>query len=314
MLASTLFRRRIWRLDPGDPHPHPRHQCRRRHCHRRLRDEAAGQGRCRTRHLALFRTDRRYLRPDHAGPLDRAAVAHRPKLPPDLLFRARHSGFERDRIGLRRLTGERPDGRASRADDFGRRDRSGHRSEPLYVRQRRSSCPASLRSSSWWACLPSASCWRKAARPGGKRRRAPRRGSGSRGPPCGGASPDRRRSARSIGTFEGIMPGGGGTISAFLAYNEARRWSSHKEEFGNGSPEGIAAPEAANNTVACTALVPMLSLGITELELLGRSPRRVPDSRPHSRPDAVRETSRGHQRPVCRPVHGEHRDGDPRAT
>src|SRR4029453_13498334 len=34
------------------------------------------------------------------------------------------------------------------------------------------------------------------------------------------------------------------------------------EEFGHGSPEGIAAPEAANNTVACTALVPMLSLGI----------------------------------------------------
>jgi putative tricarboxylic transport membrane protein len=65
-----------------------------------------------------------------------------------------------------------------------------------------------------------------------------------------------------LGTFEGIMPGGGGTISAFLAYNEARRWSSHKEEFGKGSPEGIAAPEAANNTVACTALVPMLSLGI----------------------------------------------------
>jgi putative tricarboxylic transport membrane protein len=65
-----------------------------------------------------------------------------------------------------------------------------------------------------------------------------------------------------MGTIEGIMPGGGGTISAFLAYNEARRWSHHKEEFGFGSPEGIAAPEAANNTVACTALVPMLSLGI----------------------------------------------------
>ncbi|HEY6362993.1 MAG TPA: tripartite tricarboxylate transporter permease [Vicinamibacterales bacterium] len=65
-----------------------------------------------------------------------------------------------------------------------------------------------------------------------------------------------------IGTFEGCMPGGGGTISAFLAYNEARRWSSRQEEFGKGSPEGIAAPEAANNTVACTALVPMLSLGI----------------------------------------------------
>ena len=65
-----------------------------------------------------------------------------------------------------------------------------------------------------------------------------------------------------IGTIEGVMPGGGGTVSSFLAYNEARRWSRHKEEFGNGSPEGVAAPEAANNTVACTALIPMLSLGI----------------------------------------------------
>ena len=65
-----------------------------------------------------------------------------------------------------------------------------------------------------------------------------------------------------IGTFEGVMPGGGGAISSFLAYNEARRWSRHKEEFGHGSPEGVAAPEAANNTVACTALMPMLSLGI----------------------------------------------------
>jgi putative tricarboxylic transport membrane protein len=65
-----------------------------------------------------------------------------------------------------------------------------------------------------------------------------------------------------IGTFEGVVPGGGGTVSSFLAYNEARRWSKHKEEFGHGSPEGIAAPEAANNTVACTALIPMLSLGI----------------------------------------------------
>ncbi|NOT43278.1 MAG: tripartite tricarboxylate transporter permease [Acidobacteria bacterium] len=65
-----------------------------------------------------------------------------------------------------------------------------------------------------------------------------------------------------IGTFEGIVPGSGGTVSSFLAYNEARRWSRHQEEFGHGSPEGVAAPEAANNTVACTALIPMLSLGI----------------------------------------------------
>jgi putative tricarboxylic transport membrane protein len=65
-----------------------------------------------------------------------------------------------------------------------------------------------------------------------------------------------------IGTVEGVLPGGGGAVSSFLAYNEARRWSRRPEQFGHGSPEGIAAPEAANNTVACTALVPMLSLGI----------------------------------------------------
>lgn len=65
-----------------------------------------------------------------------------------------------------------------------------------------------------------------------------------------------------IGTIEGVMPGAGGTIASFMSYNEARRWSSHKSEFGNGSPEGIAAPETANNTVASTALVPVLSFGI----------------------------------------------------
>ena len=65
-----------------------------------------------------------------------------------------------------------------------------------------------------------------------------------------------------IGTLEGVTPGGGGTVAAFLAYNEARRWSSHPEEFGKGSVEGVAAPEAANNVVTATALVPLLSLGI----------------------------------------------------
>lgn len=65
-----------------------------------------------------------------------------------------------------------------------------------------------------------------------------------------------------VGTFEGLMPGGGGSVAAFLSYNEAKRWSKKPEEFGKGSPEGIAAPEAANNTVASTALIPLLSFGI----------------------------------------------------
>jgi putative tricarboxylic transport membrane protein len=65
-----------------------------------------------------------------------------------------------------------------------------------------------------------------------------------------------------VGTVEGVTPGAGGTIAAFMAYSEARRWSKHPHEFGHGSPEGIAAPEAANNVVTATALVPLLSLGI----------------------------------------------------
>ncbi|MGF1627896.1 MAG: tripartite tricarboxylate transporter permease [Kiloniellaceae bacterium] len=65
-----------------------------------------------------------------------------------------------------------------------------------------------------------------------------------------------------IGLFEGCMPGAGGSIAAFMSYNEARRWSKYPEEFGKGSPEAIAAPECSNNTVAGTALVPMLSFGI----------------------------------------------------
>jgi putative tricarboxylic transport membrane protein len=65
-----------------------------------------------------------------------------------------------------------------------------------------------------------------------------------------------------IGTIEGVTPGAGGTIAAFMSYNEAKRWSNHPDEFGRGSPEGVAAPECANNVVTGTALVPLLSLGI----------------------------------------------------
>ena len=65
-----------------------------------------------------------------------------------------------------------------------------------------------------------------------------------------------------IGLLEGLTPGGGGTIAAFLSYIESRRWSKYPDEYGKGSPEGVAAPEAANGSVSCTALIPMLSLGI----------------------------------------------------
>lgn len=65
-----------------------------------------------------------------------------------------------------------------------------------------------------------------------------------------------------IGTFVGILPGIGSTVPAFVSYGFARSRSRHKETFGQGEPEGVAAPEAANNAVTGGALVPMLSLGI----------------------------------------------------
>lgn len=64
------------------------------------------------------------------------------------------------------------------------------------------------------------------------------------------------------GSLEGVTPGAGGSVASFIAYNEAKRWSRHKQEFGHGSPEGVAAPEAANNAVAATALIPTLSFGV----------------------------------------------------
>ena len=57
-------------------------------------------------------------------------------------------------------------------------------------------------------------------------------------------------------------PGAGASISAFVAYGEAKRVSKHPEEFGKGSYEGVVAPETANNAVVGGALVPLLALGI----------------------------------------------------
>jgi len=65
-----------------------------------------------------------------------------------------------------------------------------------------------------------------------------------------------------LGTFIGVIPGTGGTIASFLAYNEAKRWSKNPESFGKGNIIGVAAPEAANNGTTGGAMVPLLSLGI----------------------------------------------------
>lgn len=65
-----------------------------------------------------------------------------------------------------------------------------------------------------------------------------------------------------IGIVIGVIPGTGGSIASFIAYDEAKRSSKVPEKFGHGSLEGIAASESANNGVTAATLIPTLTLGI----------------------------------------------------
>jgi TctA family transporter len=65
-----------------------------------------------------------------------------------------------------------------------------------------------------------------------------------------------------IGSFLGLLPGGGPTLGSFAAYTVEKRVSKYPQRFGTGVVEGVAGPEAANNASAQTAFVPLLTLGI----------------------------------------------------
>jgi putative tricarboxylic transport membrane protein len=65
-----------------------------------------------------------------------------------------------------------------------------------------------------------------------------------------------------IGLFIGIVPGAGASIASFVAYQQSRMWSKHPELYGTGIPEGVIAPESANNGVTSGTLVPMMALGV----------------------------------------------------
>jgi putative tricarboxylic transport membrane protein len=65
-----------------------------------------------------------------------------------------------------------------------------------------------------------------------------------------------------IGFLIGILPGAGSTIASFISYGVEKAVSKHPEKFGTGVPEGVAAPEGANNSETGGALVPMLTLGL----------------------------------------------------
>jgi putative tricarboxylic transport membrane protein len=65
-----------------------------------------------------------------------------------------------------------------------------------------------------------------------------------------------------IGIIIGILPGAGGDIGSWTAYNEAKRFSKNDPDFGKGSIRGIAASESANNATTGGAIIPLLTLGI----------------------------------------------------
>jgi putative tricarboxylic transport membrane protein len=65
-----------------------------------------------------------------------------------------------------------------------------------------------------------------------------------------------------IGLFVGVLPGAGANIAGFVAYQQSRLFSKTPELYGTGHPEGLLAPESANNGVTAGTLVPLLTLGI----------------------------------------------------
>jgi len=66
----------------------------------------------------------------------------------------------------------------------------------------------------------------------------------------------------SIGSMIGALPGAGPTVASFMAYAAEKKASRDPDRFGKGAPEGVAAPEAANNAAVQAAFIPTLSLGI----------------------------------------------------
>ncbi|PIC83003.1 tripartite tricarboxylate transporter permease [Sporosarcina sp. P1] len=65
-----------------------------------------------------------------------------------------------------------------------------------------------------------------------------------------------------MGAVVGIIPGLGSNASSWFAYMAAKKTAKDPLSFGKGNPDGIAAPESANNATVGGALLPLLTLGI----------------------------------------------------
>ena len=65
-----------------------------------------------------------------------------------------------------------------------------------------------------------------------------------------------------LGFWPGLLPGMIPSLTAFLAYDLEKRISKYPEKFGTGVIEGVAGPEAANNSTATAGFIPLMALGI----------------------------------------------------
>jgi putative tricarboxylic transport membrane protein len=65
-----------------------------------------------------------------------------------------------------------------------------------------------------------------------------------------------------VGLVIGIVPGAGASIAAFVAYQQSRTFSKTPELYGTGHPQGVIAPESANNGVTSGTLVPLMAIGV----------------------------------------------------
>ncbi|EGB14175.1 protein of unknown function DUF112 transmembrane [Pseudodesulfovibrio mercurii] len=65
-----------------------------------------------------------------------------------------------------------------------------------------------------------------------------------------------------VGSFIGTCPGLGSTVACFMSYGIAKKMGKPGEKYGTGEIKGVAAPEAANNAVVGSSLIPLFTLGI----------------------------------------------------
>lgn len=65
-----------------------------------------------------------------------------------------------------------------------------------------------------------------------------------------------------VGTLVGAVPGAGGDIASIVCWDQAKKISKEKDQYGKGSAEGLAVTCLANNAVIGGAMTTMMALGV----------------------------------------------------